>query len=225
MSTNIRTITETDVDNATVKELRTFAKVLNVSVPRGTVKEDLIDLLLGELNCRNDDGLGPISYNTETLDVVAEEAPKAAVEVVVEEVLEAPETVTLDAEGSTISITVEYLPTKALRYHWSNLGVYAARKVAKDFGLLEKHDSDKYTVTLTTGKSDEDSLVQAADALVTLWTDIHAAFVSWRKTDAEFKALPAMTSSRWASSERYIAERGWLRRTVDSATLGSEDLI
>ena len=217
MNSNIRTITETDIDNATVKELRTFAKVLDVSVPRGTVKEDLIDLLLGELNSRNDDGLGPISYNTETLEVVEE--------VVAEEVLEAPETVTLDAEGSTISITVEYLPTKALRYHWSNLGVYAARKVAKDFGLLEKHDSDKYTVTLTTGKSDEDSLVQAADALVTLWTDIHAAFVSWRKTDEEFKALPAMTSSRWASSERYLAERAWLRRTVDSATLGAEDLI
>ena len=219
MNSNIRTITETDIDNATVKELRTFAKVLRVSVPRGTVKEDLIDLLLGEMNSRSDDGRGPATHNTETLEVI-EPAEEPA-----EETLEESETVTLDAEGSTISITVEYLPTKALRYHWSNLGVHAARKVAKDFGIQEKHDSDKYTVTLTTGKSDEDSLVQAADALVNLWTTTHAAFVAWRKTDAGFKALPAMTSSRWASSERYAAERAWLRSMVDAASFGAEDLI
>lgn len=208
-----KTISHDTVETATVKDLRTFAKVLGVSIPRGATKSAIYDLLFEEMNSLDDQGVYAIEFDEETLEVLEDQT------------IEDSEVVTLDVDADTISITVEYLPTKALKYHWANLGVYAAKKFAADFGLKETHNSDKYTVTLTAGKSREDALVAAADLLVKAWATTHEAFVSWRKTDEAFRAMPAMTSSRWASSERYLAERAWLNQAIDNFTGAVSDLI
>ena len=98
--------------------------------------------------------------------------------------------------------------SKAPRYHWKVLGREVAPMIAEAFEVDAKPVMASYSVELRS--EDAEVLEQASVFLAGLWASAAAAVKTYRKTDADYAALPPK-GTKWSTSERFLAEQAFLR--------------
>ena len=98
--------------------------------------------------------------------------------------------------------------SKAPRYHWKVLGREVAPLIAEAFEVDAKPVMASYSVELRS--EDAEALEQASTFLAGLWASAAAAVKTYRKSDADYAALPPK-GTKWSTSERFLAEQAFLR--------------
>lgn len=172
----------------------------------------------------DEDGVTPVDEDTEgdhpelaetvvaTVEAPAEALVHAAesLEAAAAEVKHAAEAVAAPApEKDTRPVKPVYLDkSKAPRYHWKVLGREVAPLIAEAFEVDAKPVMASYSVELRS--EDAEVLEQAAVFLAGLWASAAAAVKTYRKTDADYAALPPK-GTKWSTSERFLAEQKFLR--------------
>lgn len=165
-----------------------------------------------------------------TAEVLAEEEPElvetvvATVEAPAEALVHAAES--LEAAAAEVKHAAEAVATpapekdtrpaksvyldksKAPRYHWKVLGREVAPMIAEAFEVDAKPVMASYSVELRS--EDAEVLEQASVFLAGLWASAAAAVKTYRKTDADYAALPPK-GTKWSTSERFLAEQAFLR--------------
>lgn len=101
---------------------------------------------------------------------------------------------------------------KVSKHYWNSFGGRVAALVAEHYGVPAGEASggagwDKATGTATFPTTDDGTA--AASALLSVWREGWAAFNSWRRTDAAYKALPSQ-DTKWVTSDRFRWEREYL---------------
>jgi hypothetical protein len=91
------------------------------------------------------------------------------------------------------------------KHYWRGFGDAGGTAIASALGVTVQANNKAQSLTLT--GPDKAELRRAAKVIVAAWEQGFAEFNAWRRTDADYRALPVQHE---AASERCKAERVWL---------------